>query len=152
MRVSGQFQTLLFVTKRFHTHKKHKTHISEQKQKRQHFYALKKHLRARVSLIRLFAFLCFLCLQNPFVNKKVWNYPDNLIYISTSKGFRDTCTIETGFWDFPKLVVGKLFFPNKNPLFKLKETFKELKMIYLDRKLIISYQNLMYVTLSSSIF
>ena len=83
MRLSGQFQTFL-LTKRFCKHKKHKMHISEQKQKRQHFYALKKHLRGKKSLVRLFAFLCFLCflcflyflcflcLQNLFVkiNKK----------------------------------------------------------------------------------
>ena len=68
MRLSRQFQTFLFFfTRRFHTHKKHKTHISEQKQKRQHFYPHKKHLREGKSLLRLFAslrflsFLCFLC-------------------------------------------------------------------------------------------
>ena len=38
-----------------------KTHISEQKQKRQHFCALKNHLRGKKSLIHLFVFLCFLC-------------------------------------------------------------------------------------------
>ena len=32
---------IIFFTKRFHTHKKHKTHTSEQKQKKQHFYANK---------------------------------------------------------------------------------------------------------------
>ena len=36
-------------------------HTSKQKQKRQRFYALKKHLRGKKSLIHLFAFLCFLC-------------------------------------------------------------------------------------------
>ena len=29
---------IIFFTKRFHTHKKHKTHTSEQKQKKQHFF------------------------------------------------------------------------------------------------------------------
>ena len=52
---------LFFKRKDFTRTKSTKTHISEQKQKRQHFYALKKHLRGRKSLIRLFAFLCFLC-------------------------------------------------------------------------------------------
>ena len=51
---------IIFFKKRFHTQKKHqkaqKTHISEQKQKRQRFYALKKHLRRRKSFIRLCAF------------------------------------------------------------------------------------------------
>ena len=45
--------------KRFHAHKKHKTHISEQKQKRQHFYTIKKPPRGRKSLIRLFEFCAF---------------------------------------------------------------------------------------------
>ena len=31
----------IFFIKRFHTHKKHKTHINEQKQKRQRFMRLK---------------------------------------------------------------------------------------------------------------
>ena len=52
-----------FFTKRFHTHKKHKTDISEQKQKRQRLYAHKKHRRDKKSLIRLFAFLGFLAFQ-----------------------------------------------------------------------------------------
>ena len=52
---------LFLLRKDFTCTKSTKTHISEQKQKRQHFYALKKHLRGRKSLIRLFAFLCFLC-------------------------------------------------------------------------------------------
>ena len=52
---------LFFKRKDFTRTKSTKTHISEQKQKRQRFYALKKHLRGRKSLIRLFAFLCFLC-------------------------------------------------------------------------------------------
>ena len=76
---------LFFFTKRFH---KHKMHTSEQKQKRQHFYAHKKHLMRKKSLIRLFAFLCFLCflcVQNLFVKKikKVLNCPDDLTYITT---------------------------------------------------------------------
>ena len=36
-------------------------HISEQKQKRQRFYVLKKHLRGKKLFIHLSAFLCFLC-------------------------------------------------------------------------------------------
>ena len=54
-----------FFTRRFsHARKEHKTHISEQKQKRQHFYVHEKHLRGGKSLVCLFAslwFLCFLC-------------------------------------------------------------------------------------------
>ena len=67
MRSLGQFQT--FFMERFHRHKKAqkstkrtksiKMHISEQKLKRQHFYALKKHLKGKKSLIRLFAFSAF---------------------------------------------------------------------------------------------
>ena len=52
---------LFFKGKDFTRTKSTKTHISEQKQKRQRFYALKKHLRGGMSLFRLFAFLCFLC-------------------------------------------------------------------------------------------
>ena len=36
---------IFFFTRRFHTHKKHKMHRSQQKPKGQHFYAHKKHLR-----------------------------------------------------------------------------------------------------------
>ena len=60
---------IFFFTKRFYPHT---TYISKQKQKRQRFYAHKKYLRGRKSLIRLFLFLCFLCfwcLQNLFVKK-----------------------------------------------------------------------------------
>ena len=61
-----------------------KTHISKQKQKRHCFYAHKKHLRRKKSLIRIFSFLCFLCVQNLFVKKKkVQNCPNDLIYITT---------------------------------------------------------------------
>ena len=51
-----------FFTQRFYTHKKHKTHISEQKEKRQRFYALKKHLRRRKSIVRLYTFCAFYAL------------------------------------------------------------------------------------------
>ena len=57
---------IFFYEKISHTkkaQKRTKTHISKQKQKRQLFYALKKYLRRRKLLIRLFAFLCFLCAQ-----------------------------------------------------------------------------------------
>ena len=60
-RQQGNFK-LLFFTKRFYTHKKHKTHISEQKEKRQRFYALKKHLRRRKSIVRLYTFCAFYAL------------------------------------------------------------------------------------------
>ena len=69
MRSLGKFQPFLFFfLRKDFTHKKkaqkaQKTHISEQKQKRQRFHELKKHLRRRKSLIRLFAFLCPLCAQ-----------------------------------------------------------------------------------------
>ena len=43
-----------------------KAHISEQKQKSQRFYALKKRLRGRKLLVHLHAFLCFLCAFCPF--------------------------------------------------------------------------------------
>ena len=59
MRVSGQFY---FFLQKGSTHtKRTKMHINKQKQKRQRFMLLKKHLRGRKSLIRLFAFLCFFC-------------------------------------------------------------------------------------------
>ena len=52
---------LFFKRKDFTRTKSTKTYISEQKQKRQRFYELKKHLRGKMSLIHLFAFLWFLC-------------------------------------------------------------------------------------------
>ena len=52
---------IFFFTRRFHTNKKHKTHTSEQKQKRQHFYAHKKRLRWGKSLVRLFVSLWAFC-------------------------------------------------------------------------------------------
>ena len=52
---------LSFKRKDFTRTKSTKTQTSEQKQKRQRFYALKKHLRGTKLLIRSFAFLCFLC-------------------------------------------------------------------------------------------
>ena len=36
---------------RFYTNKKHKTYTNEQKQKKQHFYAHKKHLRGTKFLV-----------------------------------------------------------------------------------------------------
>ena len=42
---------IFFVREDFTRTKKHKKHTSEQKQKRQHFYANKKHLRRRKSLV-----------------------------------------------------------------------------------------------------
>ena len=44
-------------------------HMSEQKQKRQRFYALKKHLRERELLVRLYAF-CAFCACKIFSQKK----------------------------------------------------------------------------------
>ena len=67
MRPSGQFQTCFFFTRKFHTHKKYKTHISEQKQKRQHFYAHKKHLRGRESLVWCFVLFTLFTLFTLFM-------------------------------------------------------------------------------------
>ena len=79
MRVSGQF----WLWKGFTPTKSTKTHISKQKQRRQHFYVLKKHLRGKKSLIRLFAFLYFLCAFCTFYE---WNKKDSIfICIRTSK-------------------------------------------------------------------
>ena len=54
---------LSFLQKDFRRTQSTKTHISEQQQKKQHFHALKKHLRRRKLLIHLFVFLCLLYLQ-----------------------------------------------------------------------------------------
>ena len=55
----GNFKPLHFLfTKKFYTHEKHKTHISEQKQKTQHFYAHKKHLRRRKIACLTFCTFC----------------------------------------------------------------------------------------------
>ena len=65
IKTISNFFFFFFFTRRFsHAQKEHKTHISEQKQKRQHFYVHKKHPRGGKSLVCLFAslwFLCFLC-------------------------------------------------------------------------------------------
>ena len=118
MRSLGQFQTFwFFLRKNLRRTKKHKTHISKQKQKRLRFYVFKKYLREKESLIRLFVFLyflcflcfclvaslwflwflyilcflCFLCFLWFFVRvslfckkkKRIWNCPNDLIYITT---------------------------------------------------------------------
>ena len=68
--VNETIKTFYFFMKRFHTHKKHnkkhkkhvkgiKTHISKQKQKRQHFYVLKKHLKGKKVAYLL---ICFFAL------------------------------------------------------------------------------------------
>ena len=62
MRLLGHFQTFFFFffLKRFRANRKHKKQTSEQKQKRQHFYAHKKHLRGRKLLVCIFVlFVCF---------------------------------------------------------------------------------------------
>ena len=68
IRALLNFFIIFFFTRRFHTHKKHKTHTSEQKQKKQHFYAHKKHLRGRKSLVWHFVlfmlFMVFMFIQN----------------------------------------------------------------------------------------
>ena len=43
--VNEGIKAVSFFKRKDFTHKKHKTHTSEQKQKRQHFYAHKKHRR-----------------------------------------------------------------------------------------------------------
>ena len=70
----------------------------------------------------------------------------NLILNNSSGSFQDICTV--GLSDFHKLVVTVFTFLNKNPIFIPSETIKDSKMIYLDRNLIMSYPNLMDVTLS----
>ena len=60
--INEGIRAVLFLLRKYFTRTKStKTHISKQKQKKQHFYALKKNLRRKKSPIRLFAFLCFLC-------------------------------------------------------------------------------------------
>ena len=86
MRVSGQFY---FFTKRFHTHKKHKNAYKRTKTKKAVLNALKKHLRGRKLLVRLFAFLCFLCafcVQNKEGSiliriKNIWEEENRLLTI-----------------------------------------------------------------------
>ena len=51
------FYFIFFLQKDFTRMKKHKMHISEQKQKRQRFYVHKKHLSGGKSLIGLFGSL-----------------------------------------------------------------------------------------------
>ena len=66
--IRGLLNLFIFFTRRFHTHKKHKTHTSEQKQEKQYFYARKKHLRGRKSLVWRFVhfmlFMLFMVIKN----------------------------------------------------------------------------------------
>ena len=87
-------------------------------------------------------------LKNIVKQKTCFKNPDrptciDFILTNSSRSFQDTCTVETGLSDFHNLVVTdlKLYFPNKNPIFKPLETIKDSKMIYLDCNLIMSYQN-----------
>ena len=59
--IRGILNLSFFLQEDFALTKSTKMHVREQKQKRQHFYAHKKHLKGGKSLIHLFAFLCFLC-------------------------------------------------------------------------------------------
>ena len=52
---------LFFLFSFLREHKKHANGYKRTKIKKAVFYALKKHLRGKKSLIHLFAFLCFLC-------------------------------------------------------------------------------------------
>ena len=58
---------IFFFQKRFYMRKKHKAHISKQKQKRQHFYAFKKIFKEKkvtywpICVLCFLHFLCFLC-------------------------------------------------------------------------------------------
>ena len=75
-----------------------KTHISEQKQKRQCFYVLKKHLRGKKSVICLFAFYAFYVL---FVLFCVWNKKDSIfMLIKTSKKKKVVCLAFCAFYAF----------------------------------------------------
>ena len=69
----GNFKALYFFTRRFHTHKKHKTHTTKQNQKDSIFMRLKtskknrrrKSLVSRFVLIVLFMpFMLFMCIKN----------------------------------------------------------------------------------------
>ena len=67
--IRAVLNSLFFFTKRFDTHQKHQKHKDATKQKHKRLQAKKKqkqnapkkYLRGKKSLIRLFAFLCFLC-------------------------------------------------------------------------------------------
>ena len=99
----------------------------------------------------IWSFLNYYYSKNIIKQKTYFKNPDgstciNLILNNSSGSFQDICTI--GLSDFHKLVVTVLTFLNKNPIFIPSETIKDSKMIYLDRNLIMSYPNLMDVTLS----
>ena len=68
-----------FLRENFTRTKKHKTHISEQKQKRQHFYAHKKHLRGEKSLVWRFVLLTLFVVFKLFTLFVLFD----LIYITT---------------------------------------------------------------------
>ena len=74
--IRAVLNSLYFFTKRFRMHQKHKS-INTQPSKSTKRYkrtkiknALKKHLRKKKLLIRLFAFLCFLCARRKENRKK----------------------------------------------------------------------------------
>ena len=98
-------------------------------------------------------------LKNIVKQKTCFKNPDrptciNLILTNFSRSFQGACTVETRLSDFYKLVatVLKLNFQIKNPIFKPSKAIKDSKILYLDRNLIMCYQNLMYATYNLSIF
>ena len=92
---------LFFKQKDFTRTKITKTHVSEQKRKRQRFYALKKHLRGRKLLIHLFPFLCFWCAFCAFCVFFVWNKRDSIfMHIKTSKKKKIACLMFYAFCAF----------------------------------------------------
>ena len=81
-----------FFTRRFHTHKKHKAHTSKQKQKKQHFYAHKEHLRGRKSLAwRFVLFVLFML----------------FMFIKTSKRKKIACLMFCAFYAHKKHLRGR---------------------------------------------
>ena len=65
----------------------------------------------------------------------------DFILTNSSRSFQDTCTVENGLSDFHELVatVLKLYFFKQKPNIQTFRDYKDSKMIYLDRSLIISY-------------
>ena len=104
-----------------------KTHTSEQKQKKQHFYAHKKYLSWGKSLVRLLAplwFLCFLCFLVCETKK------DSIFMrIKTSKRKKIACLTFCAFYAHKKHLRGRKSLVWRFVLFVLFMLFMRIKNI-----------------------
>ena len=102
------------------------------------------HLKDIIIYLWQYRFVIYLytCFKNPGRLTCI-----DLIMTNSSRSFKDICVIkmESQISTYWLLLSLNYTFPNKSLIFKSFETIKYSKIIYLDRTLIMSYQNLMYV-------